>query len=85
MDVIQAIVPTIPSPHKADLHHPKYIINVEVFKMIVGIGILPKYEDYKRFNPQMTAQQYNENNNKGDEDDLAPRSLQKAEETVRLS
>jgi tRNA(Ser,Leu) C12 N-acetylase TAN1 len=79
MDVIQAIAPSVPSPHRADLNHPDYIINVEVLKMTAGIGILPRYEGYKRFNPQMIAQRYNENK-KTEDGTLPSRSLQRVEE-----
>ncbi|UZJ55922.1 hypothetical protein CBS101457_005242 [Exobasidium rhododendri] len=80
MVIIQTIAPAVPPPHKADLLHPDYMINVEVLKMTIGIGILPRYEEYKRFNPQMIAQRYNESK-KGDEDDVQSRSLQKTEKS----
>jgi hypothetical protein len=81
MEVIQAVASALPSIHKADLTKPDYVINVEILKMTVGIGILPRYDQYKRYNPQMVAQKYNEDN-KDDPDALASRTLLVAEKPV---
>jgi hypothetical protein len=72
MDIIQAVAAQIPRPHHADLSKPDFVINVEVLKMTIGIGILPRYEEYKRYNPQMIAQKYNQDHTS---DGLASRTL----------
>jgi tRNA(Ser,Leu) C12 N-acetylase TAN1 len=66
MDIIKAVASTVPAPHQADLSKPDLIINVEVLKMTVGLGILPRFEEYKRYNPQMIAQKYNQDHNNAD-------------------
>lgn len=76
MDVIQTVAASVPPPHRADLTQPEYIISVEIFKSNVGIGILPRYEQSKRYNPQMIAQQHSETH--VEENGAASRILQGA-------
>lgn len=62
MEVIRDIAMAVPTPHRVNLTNPDYLINVEILKMTIGIGILPRFEEYKRYNLQMIAQSYNEKN-----------------------
>lgn len=78
MDVIQSVAAQVPSPHRAELTGPDFLFNVEILKMTVGIGILPRYEEYKRFNPQMIAQKHQATAT----DELASRTAEVAAQTL---
>lgn len=83
MDVIRNVAKAVPIPHRANLTSPDYLINVEILKMTIGIGILPRFEQYKRYNPQMIAQNYNEQNS-GKAEHTTSRTLMASAETVTL-
>lgn len=38
--------------HKVDLENPELIVMVQVFKGVCGISILPKYNEFKKYNIQ---------------------------------
>jgi tRNA acetyltransferase TAN1 len=57
MDIIRIVAACMPAHAKAQLKAPDLVVNVEVFRMIVGIAILPKYELYRRYNPLLLAEE----------------------------
>lgn len=57
LDVIRIVASCMPTHVKAHLKAPDLVVNVEVFRMIVGVAILPKHELYRRYNPLLLAEE----------------------------
>lgn len=55
-DIIQTLAKRMPSFAKAKLDSPELVINVEVFRMTVGVAIVRHFDQYRKFNPIMLAE-----------------------------
>lgn len=54
-EIIQMLADRMPKFAKAKLDSPEFVINVEVFRMTVGIAIVRHFDHYRKFNPIMLA------------------------------
>ena len=55
-DIIQTLAKQMPTFARAKLDSPELVINVEVFRMTVGIAIVRNFDHFRKFNPIMLAE-----------------------------
>ncbi|MCO5565779.1 hypothetical protein L7F22_019454 [Adiantum nelumboides] len=55
-DIIQTLAKRMPTFARAKLDSPQLVINVEIFRMTVGIAIVRNFDQYRKFNPIMLAE-----------------------------
>ncbi|PWN32016.1 uncharacterized protein FA14DRAFT_192280 [Meira miltonrushii] len=55
-DIIQTLAKRMPTFARAKLDSPELVINVDVFRMTVGIAIVRHFDRFRKFNPIMLAE-----------------------------
>lgn len=65
MEIVHSVASTLATAstlhcegrHCADLNTPQRIINIEVYKLVAGVGLLHDFERYRKLNPLMIVEQ----------------------------